>query len=237
MANYGPSNTFVAGRFNVWIPNRTQGAFVSFDTASEAQNDVRGHQIGVVLNPAGQLDPSLQVWSQWSQYQSSFSAPVVLNPSPGSPVASPGATAGINTVPSPAASWLPAFPAGAQSPIVNSQADILGVYARAIPGGAELVVRTHNQKLNETLTYELYVPVPGSEVKVKNLGTQAMPAGSYVCDAFFTLDYAELSKGLAAIGAQVGPGTKLAVRVMWPGGHDQGALGAGGRGAHTVSAP
>lgn len=98
MASYGPSNTFAAGRFNVWIPNRSQSAFVSFDTAAEALADVQSHGMGVVLNPAGQLDPTLQGWNGWSAYQTNFqAAPVVLNPSAGATVASQGNAAGINT--------------------------------------------------------------------------------------------------------------------------------------------
>ena len=101
------------------------------------------------------------------------------------------------------------------------------------------MIRTHNQHLGETLAYALYVEMNGTEVKVKDLGTKVMAGNSYVLDASFDLSYAALTTLVAGVtpGMKVGPGTGLAVWVSWPGGHDQGAGGAGGRGAHRLTAP
>lgn len=396
MANYGTSDVAVSGRYNVWVPNRTQGAFVSFDSAAEAQASVRANQMGIVLNPAGQLDPALQVWSMWSNYRPHFPpVPVVLNPSGGTPVASSPGAAGINTSPTPPAPtqqmtpgkenvWLPpqimglsapSFPAGAylafdtaaeaqayatargavmvdaqgnmstvqpwpyavaykndvrnpmltpaltpgqfnvwfppaylgslrltdtsrfaqhgaflsfnsaqeaqehvasrglgvvydpqgnidavqvwsgagafkavwpppspvndKTPTTEGTADIIGVYGRSTSAGAQMVVRTHNKLLNETLSYQLYVLVNGTEMKVKDLGTATMTSDSYMLDATFDIDYAEVTKLVSAFspGTTVGKGTVFGVRVQWPSGHDQGAGASGGQGAHRLAAP
>ena len=91
MAAYGASNAFAPGRFNIWLPNRPQNAYLSFDTLPEAQADAQAKQ-GVIMNPSAQVDPSVQAWAGWSQFQTALpQGTVVLNPTaaPGTPVGGP----------------------------------------------------------------------------------------------------------------------------------------------------
>jgi hypothetical protein len=104
VAAYGASNAFVSGRFNVWVPGQTQ--YLSFDTAAEAQAEVRKQTSGVVINPAGQVDPALQAWTGWTGFTNQLPGlkPVVLSPpsapgvSPASPAERPGAAPVIPVV-------------------------------------------------------------------------------------------------------------------------------------------
>jgi hypothetical protein len=106
MAAYGPSNAFVPGRFNIWLPNQTSNAFLSFDTAAEAQTAQNQRANGVILDPAGKVDPKLQAWSGWTTFQAQVpqvAPPVVLSTPSGTTPATPrpGAAPAIPTTPSP----------------------------------------------------------------------------------------------------------------------------------------
>ena len=112
MAAYGASSAFVSGRFNIWVPNRPQNAYLSFDTLQEAQADVQA-KAGVIINPSAQVDPSVQAWAGWSQFQTALpQGTVVLTPTaaPGTPVVAPQAQ--NNPVAAPVAGkynvWVPA---------------------------------------------------------------------------------------------------------------------------------
>ncbi len=129
MANYGPSNSFVSGRFNVWIPNRTQNAFVSFDTAAEAQADVRSHQMGVVLTPQGQVDPNLQAWAGWTGFQAQIPR-VGPNLNPSTPASAPVTGSPGST---PINATQTAAPAAPAAPPPAATAPIKGQYSVFIP--------------------------------------------------------------------------------------------------------
>jgi hypothetical protein len=114
MASYGPSNAFVPGRFNVWLPNAASNAYLSFDTAAEAQAAQTSRSSGVILDPAGKVDARLQAWSGWTTFQAQIprvAAPVVLT--------TPGGTAGATTRPGapPVIATVPATPAPSASPV------------------------------------------------------------------------------------------------------------------------
>ena len=110
---------------------------------------------------------------------------------------------------------------------------------RRTAGKLQIVVRTHNMQLNETLKYELYATVAGSDMKIKDLGSKSMAPGSYVFDATFDIDLKDIENTLSIVkpGTKVTSGAPFAIRVQWPTGHDQGAVGAGGRGAHKFAVP
>src|SRR3954447_17740443 len=82
MSAYGPSNAFVPGRFNIWLPNQAQNAYLSFDTAAEAQAAQTQSSSGVILDQSGKADPNLQAWSGWTTFQAQVpqvAVPVVLS--------------------------------------------------------------------------------------------------------------------------------------------------------------
>ncbi len=137
-----------------------------------------------------------------------------------------------------ASTYVPAWPppktTKGDKPITGGTADILGVWNEPTAKGSHVVIRTHGAILDETMSYDLYTTINGTLVKIKELGTKTMTPGSYVLDADFELDYAELSSILQQSGASlsIGRGSKLSVMVNWPSGHNQGS-GQGGAGHDT----
>ncbi|MGQ0506172.1 MAG: hypothetical protein ACT4TC_12735 [Myxococcaceae bacterium] len=219
-AQLTPSIT--ANKYNVWFPQQwlstigvtdytkfPLGAYLPFNSLQEAQDHVTQRAVGVIYDTAGKYDVNGQKWDQAATYG-----------------------------PPPALTWPPPTPTNPDQPYSGGVADILKIYGQAKQGGCQIAIRTHGMQMNETMQYELFANVGGSEMKIKNLGSSSMAPTGYVHDAIFDLDYTELSNTLSLIapGTTVGPDTPLAVRVAWPAsGHDQG-VNSGGAGNHRFIA-
>ncbi len=208
--------TKVAGQFNVWFPPDTLGT-VGVDPMAFQNGAYAGFKTLAEAQAEATARGVGVIYDDKGNYDSS--AQTWANATLYVPV------------------WPPPTVTGDTAPIAGGTADILGVYGEPTPTGSHIVIRTHNALLNETLTYALYTTINGTLLKIKDLGTKAMTPSSYVLDADFNLDYAELSKVLQQGGAplSIGKGAKLSVMVTWPSGHNQGS-GQGGAGKDSFVA-